>query len=290
MNILLIGNKETCKSLIIKLIIKKFVEKNSKYSYEKLVFHYNTFDEINIQSEQNSLHDFCQNNINCNKIVYIDKIDLFSDLNQQNIKNYIDKYNTFRKKNKVFFILECIFEEKVRDIIKSRMNTFYLKPFQQKEYLEIFKQLLSNCNIGIHDDMLTKITSHPYITFSILKNMITKCELLNIKHITNKNSNDLCDFINYSNAEIYFDLLQDNKLKEAIIVLIEMYKNGTDISDIYFTLYEYIKFNNKINLYCVIQHICKYINEIYNGNYNKIMLVCLSYDINKTLIQNKTLI
>ena len=114
---LFIGNRETCKTTIIELIINEFLDNNKQYTKKKLIFRLNTFDEINLQSEQNTLHAFCQSNINCNKIVYIDKFDFFSDSNQQYMKNYMDKYNTFRAKNKVFFIFEGMSEEKIRDVI-----------------------------------------------------------------------------------------------------------------------------------------------------------------------------
>ena len=279
LNMLFIGIRETCKTTIIELIIEDFLKENKRYPENKLIFRLNTFNEINLQNEQNILHSFCQTNINCNKIVYIDKFEFFSDSNQQHMKNYMDRYNTFREKNKVFFIFEGISQEKIRDVIKSRLNIFTLSPLRSNEYRKMFQSLLSSSYITINDDSLSQIVSYSSLTISILKNIIIKSKLLSIEHITHNEHMVLCDFLIFSDAESYFDNILEGKLDNAIEILMEMYKNGTDISDIYFGLYEYIKINEKIHLYPCIKYICEYINEIYNGNYNRIMLVLISHDI-----------
>lgn len=287
LNMLFVGTRETCKTTIIELIISDFIEQNKNYSANKIVFRYNTFDEINLQNEQNILHAFCQTNINCNKIVYIDKIDFFTDANQQSLKIYMDKYNTFREKNKIFFIFEGMCEEKIRDVIKSRINILNLSPLSQKEYIQIFQRLLSNTEIYTEDNALTQICSYSNITISTLKNTVIKAQLLNIHKITIDNLTVLCDLLNFYDAKTYFELIENGHLTKAIDILMKMYQNGIDISDIYFSLYEYIKINEKKQLYGCIKFICEYINEIYNGNYNKIMLILLSYDIHDELLQNK---
>lgn len=286
-NMLFVGNRETCKTTVIELIISDFIRQNKQYSANKIVFRYNTFDEINLQSEQNVLHAFCQTNVNCNKIVYVDKIDFFNDANQQLLKIYMDKYNTFREKNKIFFIFEGMSEEKIRDVIKSRVNILNMHPLAQQEYIKIFKKLLHDAGIYAEEDALTQIFSYSNITITTLKNIVVKTELLNIRKITVDNLAVLCDLLNFYDAKTYFELLKADNLTKAIDVLMNMYQNGIDISDIYFSLYEYIKTNEEVGLYGCIKIICEYINQIYNGNYNRIMLVLLSYDIHTELFQNK---
>ena len=287
LNMLFVGNRETCKTTIIELIISDFIRENKKYSANKIVFRYNTFDEINLQSEQNVLHVFCQTNVNCNKIVYVDKIDFFNDANQQLLKIYMDKYNTFREKNKIFFIFEGMSEERIRDVIKSRVNIFNTTPLAQPEYIQILKKLLHHAGIYAEENALAQIFSYSNITITTLKNIVVKTELLNIRKITVDNLAALCDLLNFYDAKTYFELLKTNNLTKAIHVLTNMYQNGIDISDIYFSLYEYIKTNEEAALYGCIKIICEYINQIYNGNYNRIMLVLLSYDIHQELFQNK---
>ena len=102
LNITISGIHGTCKTPICQLIIDKFLNINSNLDKDKIVFTYNSYDDINLNN-QNVLNIFCQNNINSNKIVYIENFDELSDSNQQQIKIYMDKYNFFKEKYKKYF-------------------------------------------------------------------------------------------------------------------------------------------------------------------------------------------
>ena len=143
LNILIYGSRESCKTTLIDCIIQNFLEKyKNKHQEKQLVFRLNAFDEINLQSQNNEMSIFCQNNTNTNKIIYIDKLEFFGDYNQQMLKLYIDKYNGLKKQNKIFFIIETGQIEKVRDIIKSRLNIFKTTPLTCSEYENIFNAFL----------------------------------------------------------------------------------------------------------------------------------------------------
>uniref|UniRef100_A0A6C0KX30 AAA domain-containing protein n=1 Tax=viral metagenome TaxID=1070528 RepID=A0A6C0KX30_9ZZZZ len=288
MNILVYGPRESCKTTIIEFIIKEFIERyEHKFKEAQLVFRLNAFDEINLQSQNNEMSIFCQNNTNTNKIVYIDKFEFFSDSNQQLLKIYIDKYNGFKKYNKVFFIIETIQIEKVRDIIKSRLNIFKTDALTNIQYERILMKLLKNEKISIDQATLNYITNIPNLYISTLKNIVNKCKLLNYQKITSKELPSLCNFIDFALFDEFFEEIHTN-IKCSSDILIRLYEDGYDISDIYFYLYEYIKTQKRSDLYCLVELICFYINEIYNGNYNKIMLVILTYEIRQKLaIENK---
>ena len=287
-NILVYGPRESCKTTIIEFIIKEFIERyEHKFKEAQLVFRLNAFDEINLQSQNNEMSIFCQNNTNTNKIVYIDKFEFFSDSNQQLLKIYIDKYNGFKKYNKVFFIIETIQIEKVRDIIKSRLNIFKTDALTNIQYERILMKLLKNEKISIDQATLNYITNIPNLYISTLKNIVNKCKLLNYQKITSKELPSLCNFIDFALFDEFFEEIHTN-IKCSSDILIRLYEDGYDISDIYFYLYEYIKTQKRSDLYCLVELICFYINEIYNGNYNKIMLVILTYEIRQKLaIENK---
>ncbi len=107
MNILIYGTRESCKTTLINYIIENFLEKyKNKHEEKQLIFRLNAFDEINLQSQNNEMSIFCQNNTNTNKIVYIDKVEFFSDYNQQLLKLYIDKYSCSKNKTKPFSLLK----------------------------------------------------------------------------------------------------------------------------------------------------------------------------------------
>uniref|UniRef100_A0AB39JC17 ATPase AAA-type core domain-containing protein n=1 Tax=Florenciella sp. virus SA2 TaxID=3240092 RepID=A0AB39JC17_9VIRU len=282
LNILIHGLQETCKTTIIHLIMKRFLENNPTFDKNQLIFEFNSFDEINLQNINNVLHIFCQKNINANKIVYIDNFDFFSDTNQQFIKYYIDKYNLFKDKNKIFFIIETSNLDKIKDIIKSRFNIYHSIPLKSTEYKQIFINLLNKENIKYEDKCINSIINYSNINISSLKNIIIKSKLLNC-NITCDKMNVLCSFINYDIFNTFFFYINNDQTFKAIDILLNMYNNGIDISDIYFNIYEYIKNNDIKELYCIIENICYYINEIYNGNYNKIMLIIFSFEIKEKL-------
>lgn len=287
LNILIVGERETCKSTAIEYIITKFTERQKNYDKSQIVFRFNAFDEINLQNQNNNLSIFCQNNVNSNKIVYIDKFDFLGESNQQQLKIYMDKYNTFKKSNKVFFILEATHPEKIRDVIKSRCKEFVMKQLESEQYKTIFNEMLASNDISTTPEVLDRITNVSYITISILKNIMIKAKLLSIKSIDANNVTQLFDFVDYDIFSKYFSLIKDNKTKDACNILLNLHSDGCDISDIYFNIYEYIKNTNRKELFWITSHLCEYINEIYNGNYNRIMLVLFTYDIKSAIIEKK---
>lgn len=291
MNMLLYGPRESCKTSLIEYMIQDFV---GKYKYKctekQVVFRLNAFDEINLQSQNNEMSIFCQNNTNTNKIIYIDKFEFFGDNNQQLLKMYMDKYNGAKKTNKVFFIVETTQIEKVRDIIKSRLHIFKTESLTNIQYRNILVPMLENENITIDTDTLDNIINVPNMCISSLKNIVNKCKLLDYKHISATDLPSLCSFINFTLFDNFFELLNTD-IKQSCDILLSLYDDGYDISDIYFFMYEYIKTQKKTNLYCLVELLCFYINEIYNGNYSKIMLVIMTYEIQQKLVsENKALL
>lgn len=290
MNILLYGPRESCKSTLIDYIIQRFVGKyNNKYQENQLVFRLNAFDEINLQSQNNDMSIFCQNNTNANKIVYIDKLEFFGDYNQQLLKLYIDKYNGSKKQNKIFFIIETGQIEKVRDIIKSRLNIFKTTPLTGTEYKSVFNSFLQNAKIVANKEITDHIVNIPNIYISSLRNIVNKCKLLDYKLITQEELATLCNFIDFHLFDSYFENIHEN-VKGSCDILLSLHEDGYDISDIYFFMYDYIKTQKRVDLYRIIELICFYINEIYNGNYNKIMLIIMTYEIQQKLVLENNLL
>jgi len=93
--------------------------------------------------------------------------------------------------------------------------------------------------------------------------------------------------IDYTLFDNYFDLLKNhsihsnnsNELKKAIEILFGLYDKGYSLIDIYHFMYEYIKVTNHTNKYIIIEKLCSYIQYIYDGFDNKIMLMFFTNDI-----------
>ena len=73
--------------------------------------------------------------------------------------------------------------------------------------------------------------------------------------------------------------MKRRQLKNGIEVLFELYDKGYSLIDIYHFLYEYIKVSNHPNKYIIIEKLCLYIQYIYDGFDNKIMLMFFTNDI-----------
>ena len=79
----------------------------------------------------------------------------------------------------------------------------------------------------------------------------------------------------------YFELIKQKNMKEAFVLLFNYYDKGFSILDIYYFIYEYskTKLENPFN-YKIIELLCEYIHNIYEGYDNKIWLALLTNDIN----------
>ena len=58
-----------------------------------------------------------------------------------------------------------------------------------------------------------------------------------------------------------------------------LYDKGYSLIDIYHFMYEYIKVTNHPNKYIIIEKLCSYIQYIYDGFDNKIMLMFFTNDM-----------
>jgi DNA polymerase III gamma/tau subunit len=79
----------------------------------------------------------------------------------------------------------------------------------------------------------------------------------------------------------YFELIKQKKIKESFQILFNYYDKGFSILDIYYFMYEYskTKLENPFN-YKIIELLCEYIHNIYEGYDHKIWLALLTNDIN----------
>ena len=62
-------------------------------------------------------------------------------------------------------------------------------------------------------------------------------------------------------------------------MLFTLYDKGYSLIDIYHFMYEYIKITNHPNKYVIIEKLCYYIQYVYEGFDNKIMLVFFTNEL-----------
>ncbi len=284
LNIGLFGPSNTCKTTISKLIINDFIEKNKKINKNKLIFKYESYSELSLQQKPNILTIFCQNQINCDKIVYIENFDDLNEQSQQEIKILMDQNYFTNKKYKIHFIIETNNEIKMKQYIRSRLNIFYCKHLKNEQLFIILKNICYHFDISVHDNCINYLNENKYINITSLRNFVEKIFLLNKKSLT---YNDFCSdyqIFNPSIFESYFNYIKLNNYFKANQLLLDLYDNGYNLSDILYFLYLYVK--NNSNYYYVIEIICFYINQYYDGKMNKIFILFLTNDIKKKIDYN----
>ena len=281
-NIALIGPNDSCKTTIIKLIINDFLKVHSEYKKDKIIFQLNIYDNIHLQQTPNDLSIFCQNHVCSDKLVYIENFDDFTEQHQQDIKGIIDKYQLFKEKYKVYFIIEGTQEFKIKDYIKSRFDFFFTKTLNSDNLFQVLKIIGIYNNLNVQSNCLSFLKKKNNISITSLLIFIEKLKLLEITQISYMVFHEYYDCFDESIFSSYYEYIKEDNLKEANNVLFELYNEGYDLSDILFFLYSFTKQNTEY--YSNIHIISYYINQHYSGNYHKIFILFLTYDIKKNIV------
>tara|TARA_Y100000816_G_C26066006_1_gene560249 strand:- start:185 stop:1138 length:954 start_codon:yes stop_codon:yes gene_type:complete len=280
-NIACIGPHDTCKTTMLNIFLNEFVQEHEGIQRDKLIYKLSLFDDIHLNNLNNNLSIFCQNHTNHDKIVYIEYYEQFNEQNQQLLKSYIDKYNLFKEKHKVHFIIEATQENKIKDIIKTRMNVFYTNCLTEKELFPIFKKVCETECIIVNPNTFDFFTEKKNITISSLTLFVQKLILLHIQNVDYSIFKSFYDYIDCSIFESYLYHIKNNDYHDANKLLFELYEKGYDLGDIFFYLYEYMKENNTYT-HC-IDVLCYYINQHYNGRYSSLFIIFLTNDLRKKI-------
>ena len=123
-------------------------------------------------------------------------------------------------------------------------------------------------------------------TVKILINYMEKFKLLGV-NITYKLAVNLCSNISFITFEEYTTLLKNNKLKEAITLIYEIYDKGYSVMDILDNYFIFIKNTNIISedqKYNIIPYICKYITIFHNIHEDEIELSLFTNNLLTLLI------
>jgi DNA polymerase III delta prime subunit len=283
LNILLIGDIASGKTSLLNTLIREYYNDYSPKDYEENVLYINSLKEQGINYYRTDVKTFCQtcSNIkNKKKIVVLDDIDLINEQSQQVFRNCIDKYS-----HNVHFISSCSNIQKVIESIQSRLTIIKIIPLKRENLYEIIDKIKTNENIKIDkeaEDFIINISNN---TVKILINYMEKFKLLN-EHITFKLAVSLCSNISFFLFEEYTLLIKNNKLKEAIDLIYEIYDKGYSVMDILDNYFLFIKNTHILNedqKYNIIPFICKYISIFHNIHEDEIELALFTNNLMKIL-------
>jgi DNA polymerase III delta prime subunit len=230
--------------------------------------------DITFSNSINEIKTFCKTNTIHSKIVVIDNFDIINESNQQYLKKCMDHCKN------TFFIFGCENTNKINEIIQTRITPIYIEDLNTDNYRELINTISKKENIIIEnvDDLL----KYKNMTIYFIYNLFYKLKLLKQTHI--KNIIPYITLMDYTLFDNYFELLNNKDLKKGIHILFTLYDKGYSLIDIYHFMYEYIKVSNHPNKYIIIEKLCLYIQYIYDGFDNKIMLMFFTNEIcNQTL-------
>jgi hypothetical protein len=269
MNLLFIGSNNTFKSKIITLLVEEYYNKK-RINYKNLVMNIDCFMDITFSNSINEIKTFCKTNTLHPKIIVIDNFDIINESNQQYLKKWMDNCKN------TFFIFGCENTNKINEIIQTRITPIFIEDLNIDNYRELIETISKKENIII--DNIDDLLKYKNMSIYFIYNLFYKLKLLKKTHIV-----DIIPYItliDYTLFDNYFHLLKKNdNLKKSIEILFGLYDKGYSLIDIYHFMYEYIKVTNHPNKYTIIEKLCSYIQYIYDGFDNKIMLMFFTNDI-----------
>ena len=282
-NILLIGDIASGKTSILNALIREYYCNNTSKEYEENVLYINSLKEQGINYYRTDVKTFCQtcSNIkNKKKIIVLDDIDLINEQSQQVFRNCIDKYS-----HNVHFISSCSNIQKVIESLQSRLTIIQIKPLKRENLEKIINHIKNTENIEIDNDAQDFIINISNNVVKVIINYMEKFKLLNRK-ITLQMAHQLCSNISFLIFEEYTKHILNNCLKEALVIIYEIYDKGYSVMDILDNYFIFIKTTNILNdeqKYNIIPCICKYITIFHNIHEDEIELSLFTNNLIKIL-------
>lgn len=286
LNILLIGDIATGKTSILNALIREYYKGYSPKEYEENVLYINSLKEQGINYYRTDVKTFCQtcsNVKNKRKIVILDDIDFINEQSQQVFRNCIDKYS-----HNVHFISSCSNIQKVIESLQSRFTIIKIKPLKRENFIQIMNNIKQMENIEIDDDAQDFIINISNNTVKTIINYMEKFKLLNEK-ITLNLATQLCSNISFLNFEEYTRLVLNEKIREAIQLMYEIYDKGYSVMDILDNFFIFVKSTNTLSeeqKYKIIPCICKYISVFHNIHEDEIELSLFTNNVCDLLRDN----
>ena len=261
-NILFIGSNNTYKSVAMNIVIRDRPKES--------VLVIDTFTELSFYNNpQNELRNFCKCSTK-RKCVMIENFDIIHENNQQYLKEIMDECP------KILFLFGCENTTKIHEIIQTRVTPLYFEPFTSEEYTQLLNRMCDGEQITIQNPEV--LVSYPNLTIYYLYNLFNKFLLLGLSEIE-----DVTPYITLMDTQIlthFFEVMEKERITDAAKILFGLYETGYSLLDIYYFMYEYLKTNPKREVrYIYIENICFYIQYIYDGFDNKLMLLFLTNEL-----------
>lgn len=286
LNLLIVGNTCSGKTSLMYAIIREYYGMNETSQFpEYNIMMINNLKEQGIQYFRTDMKTFCQSKAsmpNKKKIIVVDDIDTINEQSQQVFRNYMDKYG----KN-VMFLTLCSNIQKVNESLQSRLHILKINQPSKDNLIETMEKVLKAENIKLSEPAKQYLLSVSNNSIRVLINHLEKIYILGqTTEMSVESVQRLCSNISYFQFEKYIEYLKTHKLKEAIMVLNEIYDYGYSVIDILDYLFMFIKMNEVLTeeeKYKIIPYLCKYITIFHKVHEDSIELVFFTNNVYKLL-------
>jgi len=260
LNLLFIGSSGSGKTTLLYSIIREYygLSKTSSIPETNILF-INNLKEQGINYYRNEMKTFCQSHCSIygkKKMIIIDDLDTVNEQSQQVFRNYIDKY-----KHNIHFISVCTNVQKVIESIQSRVHIIQLQPPSAQDILSIMNHIIKKENIDIDEESKEYLLLISNSSLRVLINYLEKIYIFG-EPVNIDICKKMCSTISIQKFEEYLHALQSQDIKNAIMILYEIYDQGYSVIDILDYFYTFIKNTEKLDeetKYKIIPYICKYI-------------------------------
>jgi hypothetical protein len=257
-SILCMGSINTFKREMLKQYVAQF-----SHLYE-----INVFNDLSSQLDLTELKTFCKTVSSKSKVVLIEHFDMLSEIIQSYMKIIMEEFPN------VVFAFGAESTKKMIESIQTRTVPIYFEEWTTVEYRQLVDRIL--VLEGMEVGSLDTLFSLPSLSIYFIFNLFHKLNILQVKKVDH-----LTPYLHIHDPrqlDLFFECIGKEDLKAAVQVLFLEYEKGYSLLDIYHFLYEYLKISKKwkgLN-YLYIEKLCSYIQQIYEGNDHKLMLLFLT--------------
>jgi hypothetical protein len=257
-SILCMGSINTFKREMLKQYVLQF-----SHLYE-----INVFNDLSSQLDLTELKTFCKTVSSKSKVVLIEHFDMLSEIIQSYMKIIMEEFPN------VVFAFGAESTKKIIESIQTRTVPIYFEEWTTVEYRQLVDRIL--VLEGMEVGSLASLFSLPSLSIYFIFNLFHKLNILQVKKVDH-----LTPYLHIHDPrqlDLFFECIGKEDLKAAVQVLFLEYEKGYSLLDIYHFLYEYLKISKKwkgLN-YLYIEKLCSYIQQIYEGNDHKLMLLFLT--------------
>ena len=264
MNLILMGNIENKFPLAIVQLYFEIKYKCSKYEDNILIL--DSYKDNNVFNN-NEIEIFSKKQSVKRKFVII--------YNSDHINENEQSYFKIHMNNNTSFIYTCHNISRIYKTILTRTVHIEFKELSYKTFKLFMDNICKLENISIDDYDKEFIIKNSDKNIFFIINFIDYLKLLNITKINKYESKKFIYISEFNLIEEFFIHVSNKDIMKSKDILNCYYEKGYSLLDIYFFLIEYLKNNSiskSLNKFKIIKIISKYINDIYDGYDDKIML------------------